>query len=155
MENLRGAFRLRKKIGRARIARASDRRYPHYRFDVKRMRASLARSRRALRLRRDRGARINHGHFQKTRDQNARAARSATFRRDLFQKCPGCDEVIHEIELIENQRVCPRCDYHFPQSAKERIENLLDPGQLRGNGREFALSRHASDFKAWPLTRIA
>jgi acetyl-CoA carboxylase carboxyl transferase subunit beta len=45
----------------------------------------------------------------------------------LFQKCPGCSEVIHEIELLQNQRVCPRCDYHFAQSAKERIENLLDP----------------------------
>jgi acetyl-CoA carboxylase carboxyl transferase subunit beta len=46
----------------------------------------------------------------------------------LFQKCPGCDEVVHEIELMENQRVCPRCDYHFSQSAKERIEHLLDAG---------------------------
>src|SRR6476659_7648672 len=45
----------------------------------------------------------------------------------LFQKCPGCDEVVHEIELTGNQRVCPHCDYHFSQSAKERIENLLDP----------------------------
>jgi len=45
----------------------------------------------------------------------------------LFQKCPGCGEVIHEIELAENQRVCPRCDYHFAQSARERLENLLDP----------------------------
>jgi acetyl-CoA carboxylase carboxyl transferase subunit beta len=45
----------------------------------------------------------------------------------LFQKCPGCAEVIHEIELVQNQRVCPRCDYHFPQSAKERIEGLVDP----------------------------
>jgi acetyl-CoA carboxylase carboxyl transferase subunit beta len=45
----------------------------------------------------------------------------------LFQKCPGCSEVIHEIELAENQRVCPRCDHHFAQSARERIENLLDP----------------------------
>jgi acetyl-CoA carboxylase carboxyl transferase subunit beta len=45
----------------------------------------------------------------------------------LFQKCPGCSEVIHEIELVQNQRVCPRCDYHFAQSAKERIDNLLDP----------------------------
>jgi acetyl-CoA carboxylase carboxyl transferase subunit beta len=34
---------------------------------------------------------------------------------------------VHEIELVQNQRVCPRCDYHFPQSAKERIQNLLDP----------------------------
>jgi len=48
----------------------------------------------------------------------------------LFQKCPGCGEVVHEIELIENQRVCPHCDYHFPQSAKERIESLLDPGSF-------------------------
>src|SRR6266436_3383541 len=48
----------------------------------------------------------------------------------LFQKCPGCDEVIHELELIENQRICPHCDYHFPQTAKERIEILLDPGSF-------------------------
>ncbi len=45
----------------------------------------------------------------------------------LFQKCPGCSEVVPEIELAQNQRVCPRCDYHFAQSARERIENLLDP----------------------------
>ena len=35
---------------------------------------------------------------------------------------------MHEIELAQNQRVCPRCEYHFSQSAKERIENLLDEG---------------------------
>jgi acetyl-CoA carboxylase carboxyl transferase subunit beta len=46
----------------------------------------------------------------------------------LWQKCDNCSEVIHEIELVQNLRVCPRCDYHLPQSAKERIENLLDPG---------------------------
>ncbi|MEP6602809.1 MAG: acetyl-CoA carboxylase, carboxyltransferase subunit beta [Spartobacteria bacterium] len=45
----------------------------------------------------------------------------------LFQKCPGCGEVVHEIELVENLRVCPRCDYHFALSGKERIDNLLDP----------------------------
>jgi acetyl-CoA carboxylase carboxyl transferase subunit beta len=45
----------------------------------------------------------------------------------LWQKCPGCSEVVHEIELAQNQRVCPRCDYHFAQSAKERIASLLDP----------------------------
>src|ERR1043165_790862 len=44
----------------------------------------------------------------------------------LFQKGPGCKEVVHEIELVNNQRVCPRCDYHFTQSARERIEHLLD-----------------------------
>ena len=45
----------------------------------------------------------------------------------LFQKCPGCGDVIHEIELAQSQRVCPRCDHHFPQTAKDRLEQLLDP----------------------------
>jgi acetyl-CoA carboxylase carboxyl transferase subunit beta len=49
----------------------------------------------------------------------------------LFQKCPGCEQVVHEIELTENQRVCPRCDYHFPQSARERLDALLDAGSFR------------------------
>ena len=48
----------------------------------------------------------------------------------LWQKCPGCSEVVHEIELTQNLRVCPRCDYHFPWSAKERLENLLDAGSF-------------------------
>ncbi len=48
----------------------------------------------------------------------------------LWQKCPGCGEVVHEIELVENQRVCPRCDHHFPQTAMDRIEALLDQGSF-------------------------
>jgi acetyl-CoA carboxylase carboxyl transferase subunit beta len=44
----------------------------------------------------------------------------------LFQKCPGCGEVVSEIELNENLRVCPRCEHHFAVSAKDRIGNLLD-----------------------------
>ncbi|MGE5209266.1 MAG: acetyl-CoA carboxylase carboxyl transferase subunit beta, partial [Alphaproteobacteria bacterium] len=29
--------------------------------------------------------------------------------RGVFQKCPGCGQVVPEIELSQNQRVCPRC----------------------------------------------
>jgi acetyl-CoA carboxylase carboxyl transferase subunit beta len=46
----------------------------------------------------------------------------------LWQKCPDCGEVIHNLELVQNLKVCPKCDYHFTLSAKERIENLVDPG---------------------------
>ncbi|HEX8679702.1 MAG TPA: acetyl-CoA carboxylase carboxyl transferase subunit beta, partial [Chthoniobacterales bacterium] len=45
----------------------------------------------------------------------------------LWQKCPGCSEVVHELELAQNQRVCPRCDFHFQLSAKDRLADLLDP----------------------------
>src|ERR1051325_2479050 len=57
----------------------------------------------------------------------AQSRKKRDIPQGLFQKCPGCDEVAHEIELAQNQRICPHCDYHFPQSARERIENLLDP----------------------------
>src|SRR5438128_2190707 len=57
----------------------------------------------------------------------AEGGRKRDIPRGLFQKCPGCSEVVPEIELAQNQRVCPRCDYHFAQPAKERIQNLLDP----------------------------
>ena len=44
----------------------------------------------------------------------------------LWQKCPSCGEIIHHLALTENQRVCPKCDYHFSQSARDRIAHLLD-----------------------------
>ncbi len=57
----------------------------------------------------------------------AQAPKKRDIPQGLFQKCPACSDVVHEIELVQNQRVCPRCDYHFPQSAKERIDSLVDP----------------------------
>jgi len=44
----------------------------------------------------------------------------------LWQKCPACSEMIHNLELQQNFRVCPRCDHHFVQPAGERIEMLAD-----------------------------
>lgn len=45
----------------------------------------------------------------------------------LWQKCPSCGEIIHHLALTENQRVCPKCDHHFTQTARERLSHLLDP----------------------------
>jgi acetyl-CoA carboxylase carboxyl transferase subunit beta len=49
------------------------------------------------------------------------------FPEGLWQKCPACSEMIHNLELVQNFRVCPKCDYHFTQSARERIDMLIDP----------------------------
>jgi acetyl-CoA carboxylase carboxyl transferase subunit beta len=46
----------------------------------------------------------------------------------LWQKCPECGEVIHNLELEQNLKVCPKCDHHFTISARERISNLIDEG---------------------------
>ena len=45
----------------------------------------------------------------------------------LWTKCPSCGEVIHNLALEENLRVCPKCDHHFTMSASERIASLVDP----------------------------
>ncbi len=55
------------------------------------------------------------------------SGRKREMPQGLWQKCPGCSDVVHEIELAQNERVCPRCDYHFSQTAKERLQHLLDP----------------------------
>ena len=57
----------------------------------------------------------------------AAAGKKREMPRGLFQKCLGCGQVVPEIELAQNQRVCPRCDYHHVQPGIERIQSLLDP----------------------------
>jgi acetyl-CoA carboxylase carboxyl transferase subunit beta len=52
--------------------------------------------------------------------------RKADMPEGLWQKCPGCSEVIHSFELNENLRVCPKCNYHFLITARERVGKLLD-----------------------------
>ncbi len=49
------------------------------------------------------------------------------FPEGLWQKCPSCVEMIHNLELVQNFRVCPKCDHHLTQTASERLEMLLDP----------------------------
>jgi acetyl-CoA carboxylase carboxyl transferase subunit beta len=48
----------------------------------------------------------------------------------LWQKCPSCSELIHNLELQQNHRVCPRCEHHLTQTAYQRLEMLLDPGSF-------------------------
>jgi acetyl-CoA carboxylase carboxyl transferase subunit beta len=42
--------------------------------------------------------------------------------------CPSCGSHYRDEELVKNLRVCPQCGHHFPVRARERIEQLADPG---------------------------
>src|SRR4030088_563602 len=90
------------------------------------MRPSLEKSRRKISLCRDRGPRLTAMAIFKKPTLKTEPRKKRDIPQGLFQKCPGCNEVVSEIELNENQRVCLRCDYHFALSAKDRIDNLLD-----------------------------
>jgi len=48
----------------------------------------------------------------------------------LWNKCPECEAMIHNLELQQNIQVCPHCAHHFLLDARERIELLADPGSF-------------------------
>lgn len=48
----------------------------------------------------------------------------------LWTKCKKCEEIIFNRELEQNLKICPRCDYYFVMSAKERIAMLADPASF-------------------------
>jgi acetyl-CoA carboxylase carboxyl transferase subunit beta len=56
----------------------------------------------------------------------------------LWVKCNNCREVIYTKEMEKNFKVCPKCDYHFPISALERIALILDDDSFKEWDRELA-----------------
>ncbi len=44
----------------------------------------------------------------------------------LWQKCPGCSQILWRKTLEESMDVCPKCGYHFKISATARLKLLLD-----------------------------
>jgi len=44
----------------------------------------------------------------------------------LWERCQNCNEIIFKKDFDANQRVCPKCQFHFPQAPMERIERFLD-----------------------------
>jgi acetyl-CoA carboxylase carboxyl transferase subunit beta len=46
----------------------------------------------------------------------------------LWTKCKNCEEIIYSKEIERNFNVCPKCDYHFRISARERISLVIDEG---------------------------
>lgn len=48
----------------------------------------------------------------------------------LWQKCPECSKVIHDIELEKNLRVCQHCSHHFRLDSQARIDLVTDEGSF-------------------------
>ena len=44
----------------------------------------------------------------------------------LWTKCESCRTIVFRKDLEENLFVCPKCQFHFKMSAKQRLEMLLD-----------------------------
>jgi acetyl-CoA carboxylase carboxyl transferase subunit beta len=55
----------------------------------------------------------------------------STVPEGLWVKCESCKEIIYARDLDKNQRVCPKCGYHFRIDAHARIALLLDDEEPR------------------------
>jgi acetyl-CoA carboxylase carboxyl transferase subunit beta len=67
--------------------------------------------------------------------------RKVTVPEGLWIKCNNCGEIIYSKEIDRNLKVCPKCEYHFRITAKERIDLLVDPGTFK----EFDSQIHSED----------
>lgn len=49
----------------------------------------------------------------------------------LWEKCKKCDEIIFSQQKKSNLNLCPKCGYHYPMTAPDRIALLTDKGSFR------------------------
>jgi acetyl-CoA carboxylase carboxyl transferase subunit beta len=71
---------------------------------------------------------FNMAWFKKTKD--LRAEKKVKVPEGLWVKCESCKEIIYKKEIDRNLQVCPKCNYHFRISARERLKLLIDEGSF-------------------------
>lgn len=49
------------------------------------------------------------------------------YNEGIWKRCPSCTAVLFGEDLDAELKVCPKCNYHFRLTAKERIEQVCDP----------------------------
>jgi acetyl-CoA carboxylase carboxyl transferase subunit beta len=66
--------------------------------------------------------------FKKTK--GLRTDKKGKFPEGLWVKCEGCKEIVYKKEIDKNLQVCPKCDYHFRISARDRLKLIADHGSF-------------------------
>lgn len=66
--------------------------------------------------------------------------------------CPGCGSHYRDDELDKTLRVCPHCGHHFPVRARDRIDQLADPGSFMEEDAELRSADPLGFFDLRPYT---
>jgi len=76
--------------------------------------------------------------------------------QDVFDKCPGCGEILYRERLTQNLNVCPNCGHHIRISAEAYLTILLDDGTFEEHDEDLRAADPLGfhDLKAYPA-RIA
>ncbi len=66
--------------------------------------------------------------FKKTKE--IKTDRKSKIPEGLWVKCDSCKEIVYRKEVEKNLKVCPKCNYHFRISARDRLKLLVDEGSF-------------------------
>jgi len=61
---------------------------------------------------------------------NKTQKKEETAPSDDWFKCKGCTSMLERKELTSHLGLCPKCNYHYPLTAPQRIELLSDKGSF-------------------------
>jgi acetyl-CoA carboxylase carboxyl transferase subunit beta len=76
--------------------------------------------------------------FKKEKTPRQPQADKRQIPEGLWVKCANCKEIIYKKEVVGNGNVCPKCNYHFRISARERLDQLLDDGRFEEFDQDIA-----------------
>ena len=69
--------------------------------------------------------------FKRSKEKISPDSQKTDLPDGLWEKCPGCGEIIHNKQLEANLWTCLKCEYHFRIGSEEYIKILLDAGSFK------------------------
>jgi len=69
--------------------------------------------------------------FKRSKDNISPDSQKKDLPDGLWEKCPGCGEIIHKKQLEANLWTCLKCEHHFRIGSEEYIQILLDEGKFK------------------------
>jgi len=69
--------------------------------------------------------------FKKQKSPEVEGLKRPKAVEGMWLKCNHCREIVYRKEVDRNNKVCPKCDYHFPISVSERISLIVDLGTFK------------------------
>jgi len=69
--------------------------------------------------------------FKKQKGTETESPKRSKVAEGMWLKCNHCREIVYRKEVERNNKVCPKCEYHFPISVMERVALLVDLGTFK------------------------
>lgn len=69
--------------------------------------------------------------FKKQKGTETESPKRSKVAEGMWLKCNHCREIVYRKEVERNNKVCPKCEYHFPISVMERVALLVDFGTFK------------------------